>query len=73
MEFSYLSYLGSGRFCVTRFVRETDKDGRHIRTGVVTAVEAARAPASATGEMQMVRRASVRYHSPDCFWPCWAY
>jgi hypothetical protein len=43
VELSYFSYLGSGRFCVTRFFRETDNDGRFIMTVVVTAVEATRA------------------------------
>jgi hypothetical protein len=74
LESSYLSYLGGGRFCVTRFIRETDKDGRSIMTAVVTAVEATRAAASVTRErpLRMVSRGSVRYHGPVCDSPGWA-
>ena len=62
---------------MTRFIRETDKDGRSsIMTAVVTAVEATLAAASATRErpLRMVSQGSVRYHGPavrDS--PGWAY
>ncbi|XP_062213219.1 uncharacterized protein LOC133914083 [Phragmites australis] len=57
----YLSYLGCGRFCVTRFLttyRSFGKITRHI--AVVTAVEATLAAGGE--EMRLVRRASRCYH-----------
>ncbi|RLN40632.1 uncharacterized protein C2845_PM01G23900 [Panicum miliaceum] len=58
----YLSYLGAGRFCVTRFLTST-KDFQHI--AVVTALEATLAAGSE--ELHMVRKASRCYHfsKPD--------
>jgi hypothetical protein len=64
----HLSYLGCGRFCVTRFLPGRDRD---IQMAVVTGVEVTRA--AGDGKMQMVRRASRCYHYPSHFGYCWAY
>lgn len=56
---AYLTYLGCGRFCVTRFFHTTldcYKPTYHI---AVTAVEETRG-AAGTGKLRMVKRASRR-------------
>ncbi|KAK3145829.1 hypothetical protein QOZ80_3BG0258070 [Eleusine coracana subsp. coracana] len=61
-NYSYLSYLGCGRFCVTRFLSCWFNDeGVQQSVAVVTAVEAT----TAAGEIQMVRRGSKCYHIPS--------
>ncbi|CAL5086752.1 unnamed protein product [Urochloa decumbens] len=70
----HLSYMGRGRFCVTKFFTGSDSNRRAFKMAVVTAVEATRAPGAA-GEMRMVRRASrcYCYHFPTHTSFCWAY
>ncbi|XP_062213220.1 uncharacterized protein LOC133914084 [Phragmites australis] len=53
----YLSYLGCGRFCVTRFLTNASS---FCHIAVVTAVEATLAAGGE--EMRLVRRASRCYH-----------
>ncbi|CAL4944816.1 unnamed protein product [Urochloa decumbens] len=68
----HLSYMGRGRFCVTRFFTGTDDNNRSIfKMAVVTAVEAT--SAAGDGEMQMARRASRCYRFPWHHSYCWAY
>ncbi|KAL6638031.1 hypothetical protein ACP70R_025603 [Stipagrostis hirtigluma subsp. patula] len=66
---NYLSYLGCGRFCVTRFLTARKEPFSHV--AVVTAVEATLAAGS--GEMLMVRRASRCYHFAMPASLGWAY
>lgn len=56
---SHLTYLGCGKFCVTRFFDTTCDlyEPRH-HVAVMTAMEAT---ASGTGELQMINKASRRY------------
>ena len=64
----YLSYLGAGRFCVTRFLT-SNKD--FLQIAVVTALEAT--PAAGSEELRMVRKASRCYHFPKPDSPGWAF
>ena len=63
-----LSYLGAGRFCVTRFLT-SNKD--FLQIAVVTALEAT--PAAGSEELRMVRKASRCYHFPKPDSPGWAF
>jgi hypothetical protein len=59
---SYLTYLGSGRFCVTRFydTRRTECYVPLCDVAVMTGVEVKHSSSSA-GELQLTKRASRCY------------
>lgn len=65
---NYISYLGCGRFCVTRFLTST-KDFQHV--ALVTALQATLAAGSE--ELRMVRKASRYYHFSEPASLGWAF